>query len=704
MTQTLALKPGTRLGVYEVTAQIGEGGMGQVYRATDTRLNRDVAVKVLPDSFANDGDRLARFTREAQTLASLNHPNIAHIHGLEESGGVRALVMELVEGEDLSQHIARGAIPIAEALPIAKQIAEALEAAHEQGIIHRDLKPANIRIRDDGTVKVLDFGLARALDPSARPSPSVSRSPTITSPAMTQAGMILGTAAYMAPEQARGKPVDKRADIWAFGCVLYKMVTGARPFRGDDVTDTIASVVKDQPDFSRVPRPVERLIRRCLEKDPKRRLRDVGDAWDLLEGSAPAVARPAATAPRLLWIGAVALAAAAGAATVWLLESEPTVSPTVNRFAHGLGELQNLGTRLAISRDGRRIAYTANGQIYLRVLDDLVARPVPGTAVSAAPASPFFSPDGESIAFFAQGRLLKVPVAGGTPVPLGNANANGGGSWGADGTIVFVQSGSIWRISAEGGAPELLVRAGEDELLADPFMLPGGRTLLYGVASVATSAETRWDDARIMVLPTGGTPKLIAQGGASARFVSTGHLVFAVRNSLWAMPFDATRLEKTGDAVSVVDNLGRLRQTSAAAYSVSDNGTLTFVPANQYERQLVWVDRQGREEVIAAELRSYANPRLSPDGSKVALTTRDGGYDVWVWDLARRSLIQLTSDPSPNYTAAWLPDSKRLAFPVWTDASNEVHVRSADGSGQPDILAELTTPPTDTDISRVGFC
>ncbi len=695
ITQTLALKPGTRLGVYEVTAQIGEGGMGQVYRATDTRLNRDVAVKVLPDSFANDRDRLARFTREAQTLASLNHPNIAHIHGLEESGGVRALVMELVEGEDLSQHIARGAIPIAEALPIAKQIAEALEAAHEQGIIHRDLKPANIRVRDDGTVKVLDFGLARALDPSTGPSPSVSMSPTITSPAMTQAGMILGTAAYMAPEQARGKPVDKRADIWAFGCVLYEMVTGARPFRGDDVTDTIASVVKDQPDFSRVPRPVERLIRRCLEKDPKRRLRDVGDAWDLLEGSStPAAARPAATAPRLLWIGAVALAAAAGAATVWLLESEPTVSPAVNRFAHALGELQNLGTRLAISRDGRRIAYTANGQIYVRVLDDLVARPVPGTAVSAAPASPFFSPDGESIAFFAQGRLMKVPVAGGTPVPLGNANANGGGSWGADGTIVFVQSGSIWRISAEGGAPELLVRAGEDELLADPFMLPGGRTLLYGVASVATSAETRWDDARIMVLPTGGTPKLIAQGGASARYVATGHLVFAVRNSLWAMPFDASRLEKTGDAVSVVDSLGRLRQTSAAAYSVSDNGTLTFVPANQYERQLVWVDRQGREEVIAAEPRSYANPRVSPDGSKVALTTRDGGYDVWVWDLARRSLIQLTSDPSPNYTAAWLPDSKRLAFPVWTDTINEVHVRSADGSGQPDILAELTTPPT----------
>ena len=446
--QRLSLTPGTRLGVYEIGVQIGEGGMGEVYRARDTKLERDVAIKILPEAFAHDADRLARLQREAKTLASLNHPNIAAIYGLEGSGGMTALVMELVGGEDLSQHIARGPVPIAEALPIARQIAEALEAAHEQGIMHRDLKPANIRVRDDGTVKVLDFGLARALDPPTGPSPSGSMSPTITNHAMTQAGMILGTAAYMAPEQARGKPVDKRADIWAFGCVLYEMVTGARPFRGDNVTDTIASVVKDQPNFSRVPAPVERLIRRCLEKDPKRRLRDVGDAWDLLEESSThAAARPAATVPRLLWIGTVALAAATGASTVWLLKSEATVSPAVNRFAHALGEHQNLGTRLAISRDGRRIAYAANGQIYLRVLDDLVARPVPGTAIGAAPTSPFFSPDGESIAFFAQGRLMKVPAAGGTPVALGNASANGGGSWGADGTIVFVQSGSIWRIS-----------------------------------------------------------------------------------------------------------------------------------------------------------------------------------------------------------------------------------------------------------------
>jgi WD40-like Beta Propeller Repeat len=278
-------------------------------------------------------------------------------------------------------------------------------------------------------------------------------------------------------------------------------------------------------------------------------------------------------------------------------------------------------------------------------------------------------------------------------VALGNANANAGGSWGDD-AIVFVQSGSICRISGAGGAPEVLVRAGEDELLSDPFMLPDGRTLLYGVASTAISAETRWDRARIMGLPPGGTPKLLVQDGASPRYVATGHRVFALRNSLFAVPFDARRLEKTGEAVPVVEGVNRLRQTSAAAYSISDNGTLTFVPTNQYARQLVWVDRQGREEVIAAEPRSYANPRVSPDGSKVAVTTRDGGYDVWVWDLSRRSLIQLTSDPSPNYTAAWLPDSRRLAFPVWTETINEVHVRSADGSGQPEVLGELTTPPT----------
>ena len=582
--------------------------MGEVYRASDTKLKRQVALRILPPALAADADRLARFQREAEVLASLNHPNIAHIHGLEESGGTTALVMELVEGEDLSQHIARGAVPLAEALPIAKQIAEALEAAHEQGIVHRDLKPANIKVRDDGTVKVLDFGLARALDPPAGPPTGVSMS-TITTPAMTQAGMILGTAAYMAPEQARGHRVDQRADIWAFGCVFYEMVTGARPFGGDNVTDTIASVVKDQPDFSRVPPPVGRLIRRCLEKDPKRRLRSVGDAWDLLdEPSTHPAARPAGPVPRLLWIGALALAVAAGAATVWLLQFKTTVGPAVSRFAHALGTDQNLGKRLDISRDGRRIAYAANGQVYVRVLDDLVARPVPGTAIGTGPTSPFFSPDGDSIAFFAQGSLMKVPVAGGTPVALGSASSIAGGSWGGDGTIVFVQSGSIWRISAEGGAPELLVRAAEDELLGDPFMLPDGRTLVYGVASTAIAAETRWDRARIMGLTRGGTPKLLVQDGFNARYVATGHLLFVLRNSLFAMPFDASRLEKTGEAALVVDTVDRRRQWSEAAYSVSDNGTLIFVPTNQYARELVWVDRQGREDVIAAEPTQLRQP------------------------------------------------------------------------------------------------
>jgi serine/threonine-protein kinase len=696
------------IGPYRIVAKLGEGGMGEVYRCRDTKLGRDVALKVLPETLGDDPERLARLRREAHLLAALNHPNIATIHGLED-GPTPALVMELVDGRTLAELIAAPTpeaghvrasgvvplgLPVNDALAIARQIAAALDAAHELGIVHRDLKPANIKVKEDGTVKVLDFGLAKALDPAGTSADAAALS-TITSPAVTAGGVILGTAAYMAPEQARGHHVDKRADIWAFGVVLYEMVTGERPFRGGNVTDTIAAIIKDAPDLGRVPVSLQRLVRRCLEKDPKRRLRDIGDAWELLEEpSTPPALTPARVVPRSLWVGAVVLAAAAGAAAMWLLGSRATAPAPVSRFAHSLGTHQNLGTRFAISRDGRRIAYTANGQVYVRALDDLVARPVAGTAVGTGPITPVFSPDGESIAFFAQGKLMKVGIAGGTPVALADGAGNAGASWGADGQIVFAQAGSIWRIPAEGGAPELLVRAGDDEILTDPVMLPDGRTVLYAVGSIATSAETRWERARIMASTPGGTPQLLVQDGSSPRYVATGHLVYALRNTLLAVPFDAGRLEKTGNPVPIADGLRRLRQASATAYSVSDNGTFTFMPADRSERQLVWIDGQGREEAIAAEPRSYANPRISPDGSRVAVTTRDGGYDVWVWDLSRRSLVQLTSDPSPNYTAAWLPDSKRLAVPVWTDTSNEVHIRAADGSGQPDVLAELTTPPT----------
>jgi Tol biopolymer transport system component len=499
----------------------------------------------------------------------------------------------------------------------------------------------------------------------------------------------------MAPEQARGQRVDKRADIWAFGCVLYEMVTGQRAFPGDNVTDTIASVIKDRPDLSRVPEPIQRLVRRCLEKDPKLRLRDIADAWQLLESTDPLLRQNAAPAPRRsVWIAAAVLLAALGAGLAWSLKPAATPVLVVSRFAHAIGDEQNLGPRLAVSRDGRHVTFTANGQIHVRTLDDLVAKPVPITGIGTGSAMPFFSPDGEWIAFFTEGRLMKVRATGGTPTTLTQASATPGASWGADNKIVFVHERAIRRIPGEGGAAEVLVEAKDNEILSDPVMLADGKTLLYGVASTSDSAETRWDNARIMATQPGNPPKLLVQNGASACYVQSRHLLYVLRNTLFALPFDIQRLEKTGDPVAVVEGLRRERQWSVASYSVSDSGTLTFVPATRSPRRLVWIDRQGQEEVVGLEPQTYANPRISPDGSKVALISRDGGFDVWVWDFSRRALTQLTSDPSPNCTAAWLPDSKRLAFPYWTDTANQVHVQSADGSGQPQILEELTTPPT----------
>ena len=458
----MALTPGTRLGVYEVTARIGEGGMGQVYRARDTKLNRDVAVKILPGNFADDPDRLARFTREAQTLASLNHLNIAHIHGIEESGGVRALVLELVEGEDLAERLARGPIPLDEALPIARQIAEALEAAHEQGIIHRDLKPANIKVRADGTVKVLDFGLAKAMEPAGLASPSLAHSPTITTPAhlrqayggqaMTQAGIILGTAAYMAPEQARGKGVDKRADVWAFGVVLYEMLTGRSLFKGDTVTDVLAAVVTREPDWTAlpagVPSAVRRLLRRCIDKDPRLRLRDIGDARIELTArvdsdmeAQPASVPPARRSRRSwMWIAGMAAAAVVGTVVGRLAFRPPPVESPLVSFELSVPDVP----APAISPDGSRIAFTSGGRLHVRELGRLTATDLPGTEGAN---SPFWSHDSTTIGFGANGKLWRISAAGGPPAVICNLptttwDDDAGGAWLPDGTIVFTTGGS----------------------------------------------------------------------------------------------------------------------------------------------------------------------------------------------------------------------------------------------------------------------
>jgi eukaryotic-like serine/threonine-protein kinase len=437
----LALTPGARLGIYEIIASIGVGGMGEVYRATDTTLGRQVAIKILPDAFASDPERLARFEREAKTLASLNHPHIAAIYGFEKSAGMHALVMELVEGPTLADRVAQGPISLDEALPIAKQIAEALEAAHEQGIIHRDLKPANIKVRSDGTVKVLDFGLAKAMEPTGTMSPNVSQSPTITTPAMTQAGMILGTAAYMSPEQAKGRTVDKRSDVWAFGAVLYEMVTGRRAFEGDDVSDTLARILMKEPDWTAlpaaVPPAVVTVLRRCLQKDRKQRVRDLGDVSLALEGAfettvAGTLAPGPAIQPRSLWrrtlpvVAAAVVASAMVGAAAWTLK--PTPPLTVSRFKFALGEGQQINVvnyqSLAVSPDGTQLVYVANNQLYLRSMSDLEARPIPGTqqiqtplfpVAIQTPLFPVFSPDSRSIAFFQRGRerLRRSPSTAG---------------------------------------------------------------------------------------------------------------------------------------------------------------------------------------------------------------------------------------------------------------------------------------------------
>ena len=713
----MSLAPGTRLGPYEITGQIGVGGMGEVYRARDTKLNRDVALKILPDAFAGDPDRLARFIREAQTLASLNHPNIAIIHGLEQAGDVHALVMELVEGDDLSQRIARGAIPIEEALPIAKQIAEALEAAHEQGIIHRDLKPANIKVRPDGTVKVLDFGLAKAMEPAVE-SAGVSQSPTITTPALTQAGVILGTAAYMSPEQAKGKPSDKRSDVWAFGCVLYEMLAGNRAFGGEDVSDTLAAVLRGEPEWTALPPLVSpaivALIRGCLAKDPRQRIGDVSTARFIFDhgtdvaASVPAHSLSILRRPASILIASTAAAVIAAYVT-WMVKPAtapllplarfPITLPTGDRFSNYQRHL------VALSPDGSRLVYAANQRLYMRAMDQLESTPIRGTEGPglAAGRSPFFSPDGQWIGFWQNGQLKKVPTSGGAPVPLCAAITPFGASWSTDNTILFGQGArGIWRVSGDGGTPENVVQVDTSEIAHGPQLLPGGRAVLFTLARDGRD----WDAAQIVVqsLDTGGRHVLKVEGGTDARYVPTGHLVYARRNTLLAVPFDVATLAVTGGEVSLVEDVARAPQhpiglTGAAHFATASQGALVYVPADALDsalrqrRILIWVDRQRREDPIQVEPRAYLYPRLSRDATRVALDIRDQQNDIWILDLARPALRRLTFGPATEAYAIWTPNEQAVIFSSGQSPFEEVGPRNLfrqapDAAGTPEQLTE----------------
>ena len=632
------MTPGTKLAHYEILEPIGKGGMGEVYRARDGKLGRDVAIKVLPEEFAKDKERLSRFQREAKLLASLNHPNIASIYGLEESDGVKALVLELVEGPTLAERIAEGPIPVEEALPIARQIAEALEAGHEAGVIHRDLKPANIKTKEDGTVKVLDYGLAKALEgdsPSGADS-ELSQSPTLTRQG-TQSGVILGTAAYMSPEQAKGKRVDKRADIWAFGAVVYEMLTGKRAFAGEDVSDTLAAVLRAEPDLDALPvetpESLRLVLRLCLSKDVTRRFQSIGDVRLAMEGAFETTATQGAVSQPVGWRPSMGMATAAalllGVITgvgLWsVMHREPTPRP-VARFSLPLPPGDSLTGRgrhvVALSSDGTRLVYSANQQLYLRAMDQIEATPVRGTEGGAR--SPFFSPEGEWVGFWAEGQLKKVAIRGGAPVSLCEAQIPWGARWGADDTIVFGQRGAgILRVSANGGTPEVLIPLeGTEEVGHGPQVLPGEKAMLFTLGD-----GTNWDDAQIVVhsLET-GERKVLIEGGRDARYVATGHLVYVLDGTLLAVPFDVDELEVTGGPIPMAEGVMTAgSRTGAAHFSVSDTGALVYVAgSDRADRTLVWVDRDGREEALAAEPRAYISTYLSRWGPSRRRSARPG--------------------------------------------------------------------------------
>jgi serine/threonine-protein kinase len=688
------LPSGTRFGPYEITALLGAGGMGEVYRARDPTLQRDVAIKVLLPAVADDADRVARFRREAQVLAALNHPNIAHIHGFEASSGVCALVMELVDGETLADCVARGPIPVEEALPIAAQIAEALEAAHEQGIVHRDLKPANIKVRGDGTVKILDFGLAKALEPATASIADATISPTL-SLNMTQAGIVLGTAAYMAPEQARGKPVGPRADIWAFGCVLFEMLAGVRPFRGDDLTDTIVAVVSKEPDWAALPaaaRPVRPLIARCLKKDPRQRLQAIGDARihldELMSGSPAEIATIPTRVERRRRFAAVFGVFAAGAAltalSAWLLSPRPAPAAArgVGRFSIALPSSQALAFSfndrdLALSADGRRVVFTggARSQLLVRPLDQLDAAPVPGIVNARAP---FLSPDGNWIGFFdrfdeglttgpvaQRSALRKVSTSGGPAIAVAQVlGASRGAVWGPDDSIVFATSDTstgIMRVSAGGGEIEVLTRpegaSGERDHFY-PSLLPNDRGVLFTVVSDASEGFA----SRVSILDRRtGRQRTLLREASQAQYVSSGHLVYAAAATLWAVRFDLETLTTVGDAVPLIQQVLTL---GAAAFHLSSDGTLAYVPDRRDTlRSLVWVSRDGAQEVIPAPPRRYVRAQLSRDGTRVAAQIRDEQHQVWLWDFARpSSLTRLTFDPTGNFGPIWTRDGRHVIY------------------------------------------
>jgi serine/threonine protein kinase len=702
---------GTRLGVYEITAAIGSGGMGQVYRATDTRLKRHVAIKILPPGLAADHDRLSRFQREAEVLASLNHPQIAAIYGVEESAGVTALVMELVEGDDLSQRIARGAIPLDEALAIARQIADALEAAHEQGIIHRDLKPANIKVRPDGTVKVLDFGLAKAPGAAGGPGGAGSAggledSPTITTPAMTQAGMILGTAAYMSPEQARGKAVDKRADIWAFGVVLLEMLTGVRVFKGDDVSETLAAILKDRPALDALPANtpprVRRLIERCLERDVKQRLRDIGEARveiAKIESGAPdfvgASAVPRQSRGELVaWsVAVVSVATAIGFGLMRPASTAMDVARVVRLPFVPSGAVTSADVGYTVvSPDGQKLVFSgrssADGRrmLWVRPLDSLDATPLPDTQDGI---EPFWSPDSRSVAFGAQGKLKRVDLSGGGAQTLTDAGRLNGGAWSPSGVIVFSPDFNLplHRVAATGG--ERVPVTPPNSNARYPSFLPDGRRFLYyssggGTGGAVATFIGSTDSMEVRrLLPD-----------APAVYARPDRLLYNRNGMLVAQVFDAERVELRGAPQPVAAGPAAANAALGGRFSVSDNGTLVVQDPPMFDYQLTWFDRAGKKlGTLGSVFRGAAPqlPRLSPDGRRVVVQRFDRRQELWIGDVGRSTFDRLTTVFAQ--LAFWSPDGRSVICNLTRDGVQGIYQLSP-GGGDEQLLLQGTVFPS----------
>jgi serine/threonine-protein kinase len=705
---------GTRLGVYEITGLIGVGGMGEVYRATDTTLGREVAIKTLPRELARDADRLARFEREAKLLAALNHSHIAAVYGLHEHEGTRFLAMELVDGETLDKK-SRGSLTVEQALRLALQIAEALEAAHEKGVVHRDLKPANVMVTRDGQVKVLDFGLAKAFvgDPTAT---MPAHSPAL-SLAMTQQGFVLGTAAYMSPEQASGQSTDQRADIWAFGVVLFELLAGSPLFGGESVPHILADVLRSEPDWTRLPKDLHPrlrlLLERCLEKNARNRYHSIADVRVDIEKvlSDPlgltvrpeervAVARQSLMTRFAIGLALASIGALIATGAAWRLW--PARDVQVARFSVDLaGPLGDFGS-VAISPDGRRIVYASNGQLYSQRLDQDEPTTIPG---SEQGSNPFFSPDGESVAFFTRTQLKTARFAGEVPRVLANIDLAQGlvGAWDEQGRIFFGQAGlyGLSWVQARGGVPEPFAALGDYKDMDYPDVLPGGQWVLFS----ADNAPADWSGSDIVAQNTStGERKVVLKGGHFARYLPTGHLVFARRGTLYAVAFDTKRLEAIGRVVPIVQQVATDETSGIAQYAVASSGTLVYAQGGATtaleRRALLQANREGVLSVLSTELRNYSLPRVSPDGLRLAVEVKqaDSHAQIWIMDVASGAATQLTFDGDENRFPVWTRDGREVLFTSKRDGKFAIYRKAADGAGEAVHVLDGTDALVPTDV------